>query len=360
MSKRIAMSKNINLYIKTLVYSIIVLFVYSIIAPATLALEPASTNFKLQGYGFGSGGGSLSSTNYQTNGLLGETEFGKTTGLTYLITNNVPGSPTLAIPANNYDRIQFVINTSNNPTDTTYAIAISTDNFVSDKRFVKSDGTVGSTLTTSDYKTGVNWYGSYLTYGFITGLTQNTTYYIKVKARQGNFSESGYGPTASITTGSPTLTLTLSNNTLTFANLNSTDSYNDSSQQTTLTTSTNAYGGYKIYGRETNPLTFGSSTIPDYISPNSAPTTWSGTGFGYSTNDTNLGGTGGTSRFSGSKYAGFVTSTPGDIVADDTTPIVTSQISNEVFAVSYRVTANSTTPAGTYKNTIIYTIVPTF
>ncbi len=41
-------------------------------------------------------------------------------------------------------------------------------------------------------------------------------------------------------------------------------------------------------------------------------------------------------------------------------PVQNSQITNEQFTISYRVTANNTTPAGTYKNTILYTIVPSY
>ena len=242
------------------------------------------------------------------------------------------------------------------PDDTTYAIAISSDNFASDTRYVQSDNTIGTSPVFQTYSV---WGGSS---GFwATGLANNTTYSVKVKARQGNFTESRYSAVASATTSNPSLTFSLDSNTLNFSNLNSGDSYTDSAKTTTLTTSTNAYNGYTIYGKEDQPLTSSVGTISDYGSPNSSPTTWSGTGFGYNTSDTNLGGSGGTSRFSGSKYAGFTQSpsTNGDPVADHAGP-VTSPVSGEAFTVSYRVTANSTTKAGTYNNTIIYTIVPVY
>src|SRR6185437_15128686 len=121
---------------------------------------------------------------------------------------NVPGAPTLTTPNNNYDRILFVLNTSGNPSDTTYALEISTtSDFSSNVNYIKQDGTVGSTLATTDYKTYTNWGGASGTY--VTGLTSNTTYYIRAKAQQGDFTESEYGPAASKTTNDPALTFTL-------------------------------------------------------------------------------------------------------------------------------------------------------
>jgi hypothetical protein len=334
------------------------------------AALPASTNYKLQNYTFGAGGtASSSSTHYSMNGVAGEVEFGKSsstnyqsqTGLTYLIKANVPAAPTLSTPANNYDRILFVINPGSNPSDYTYALEISTsNNFSSNVNYINSDGTFGASLTPSNFQTYTAWGGSSGT--FVTGLTSNTTYYIRAAARQGSFTQSEWGPAASATTSYASLTFTINNPTIVFNNLNNGDSYTDSSQSDTFTTSTNAYNGYTIYGWDTQALSApGGNTIANYASPNSTPTAWSGTGFGYTTNDTNLVGTGGANRFNnGTAYAGFQTSGPGDPVADDAGPVTTSQITNEQYTVSYRVTANNTTPAGTYSNTIIYTIVPSY
>jgi hypothetical protein len=335
---------------------------------SVLANLPSSANYQIQSYSFGSGGTNSASTNFGLNGVAGEVEFGQPSssnfkigsGLTYLLKANVPGAPTLSTPANNYDRILFVLNTSSNPSDTTYALQISTSsNFLSNVNYIKQDGTVGTSLTTADYKTYTNWGGASGT--FVTGLNSNTTYYIRAKARQGNFSESEYGPAASITTQFASLTFTINNPTITFSNLNAGNSYTDSSKSDILSTTTNAFNGYTVYGEVTQALTTpNGNTIANYTSPNSAPTSWSGTGFGYTTNDANLGGTGGANRFSnGTLYAGFTTIGPGDPVADDTGPVTNNQI-NDSFTVSYRVTGNAVTPAGTYSNTIIYTIVPSY
>lgn len=371
-SKHLVMGKNIKQY--SLMYIILSAFLLlSFIFPFQdiFADLPKSTNFQLGGYSFGSGGtdNNTTSTNFGVFGTTGEVEFNSPTssnfkagsGLTYILAANAPGAPTLSTPANNYDRIKFILNTSGNPTDTTFALQISTtSNFSSGNNYIKSDGTIGPTLSTSDYKTYTNWGGA--SGSFVTNLISNTTYYIRARARQGIFSESDWGPSASITTNTPTLTFSLSSPTVTFSNLNSSNSYTDSNKSTTLTTSTNAYNGYTVYGSITQSLTSPDGSISNFSSPNSAPTSWSGTGFGYTTNDTNLGGTGGANRFSsGTLYAGFQTVASGsDPVADDPGPVTTTAISNEQFTIFYRVTGSSTTKAGTYTTTILYNIVPSY
>ncbi|MBI3341692.1 hypothetical protein HY024_01060 [Candidatus Curtissbacteria bacterium] len=338
----------------------------------TVLAGPQSTNYEIKDYSFGAGGtGATGSntTNYTIFGTAGELEYGKLTstnygvgsGLIWEIKAGVPPAPTFTNPATNYDRLKIVISIGGNPSDATYAVAISGDNFATDTRYVQSDFTIGSSFGASNFMTYATW-GS-ASGKFITNLKNSTTYTVKVKARQGNFTESEYTQTAQATTSDSSLTFGVDSNNITFANLNGANSYTDSTKSTVLTTSTNAYGGYTIYTKETQALTSPDGTIADYGSANSAPTTWSGTGFGYTTNDNNLGGSGGTTRFSsGTKYAGFVTNTsaPGDPAADNLGPVQDPAISNEQFTISYRVTADNTTKAGTYQNVIIYTIVPNY
>lgn len=324
-----------------------------------------STTYDLKGYGFGSGGSTgNTSTTYSLFGLSGQTDQGlanSTTyqlgaGLTYVLQAYTPTAPTLSTPGVNYDRILCVINTANNPTDATYAIQESTtSDFSSNVNYVQSDGTLGPSAS---WQTYTSWGGASGIY--VTGLTQNTTYYFRVSAMQGNYTQSPYGPSATITTNTAVLSFSLDSNTITFSNLNSGNSYTDNAKTTVMTTTTNALNGYTVYGAVTQPLTTSDgNTIANYSSPNSAPTTWSGTGFGYTTNDINLsGGTG--NRFSGNKYAGFGTTEPGDPVADDAGPVTSTEISGEQFTITYRVTGDAITKAGTYQNTILYTIVPSW
>lgn len=351
------------------IYLLIGILAYLTLFVQSAKAGPQGSTYEIKDYSFGAGGTGNQGTagsSYTIFGTAGEVEYSKLIGgtygvgggLTYTLKANVPAAPAFSNPGTNYDRLKIIIDTGSNPTDTTFAVAISTDNFASDVRYVKSDFTVGTSQTIADFLTYSGW-GS-ASGQWITGLTNNTTYYVKVKARRGNFSESEYSAVANRATSNPSLTFGISSTSLTFNNLNGGNGYTDSSQTTTLTTSTNAYNGYIVYAHETQALTSPSTTIADYASPNSAPTTWSGTGFGYSTNDSSL--TGGTAdRFTtgGPKYAGFTTSAPGDPVADHPGPVL-SPISAEPFIISYRITVDNTKLAGQYTNTLLYVVVPSY
>jgi hypothetical protein len=115
----------------------------------------------------------------------------------------VPPAPTLTNPANYYDKLHLTLDTGGNPSDTLFAIAISADDFATTE-YVKADSAIGSTLAFSDYQTYTAWGGGS---GFdILGLDPGTTYKVKVKAMQGDFTESGYGPAATAATVNPMLT----------------------------------------------------------------------------------------------------------------------------------------------------------
>jgi len=172
---------------------------------------PASTNFQLKSFEFGGGGGTLSSTNYTTEATLGETStasmssqnFKTGAGLIFVQQANVPGAPTFTNDGSWYNKLHIIINQSNNPSDTTYAIAISPDNFAT-TQYVQNDNTVGPTLGIEDFQTYAQWGSG--TGEDIIGLTPGVTYTVKVKARQGNYTESPYGPTATAATVNPSLT----------------------------------------------------------------------------------------------------------------------------------------------------------
>lgn len=356
-----------HLHKKIIVKTFFILILFLLLSNQKVLAQITTTNYEFKEYGFDSGATeSASTTNYSFLGSAGQTSQGSLeftnyklgAGLTYVIKANVPPAPTFTNPGNTYDRLKFVIDTGGNPSDTTFAIAISSDNFTTTS-YIQDDGTVGSTLGSEDWQTYTVWGGA--SGMFVTGLAQETTYKIKVKARQGNFTESEFGPeTAGVATAIPSLTVGLDASTLTFSNLNASNSYTDNAKSTTITTSTNAYNGYLVNARTTQPLTYGSSTIPHYASPNSAPTSWSGYGFGYTTSDTSL--TGGTAnRFTsgGAKYAGFTDATSGDPVADHPGP-VESAISSEQFTISYRVTTEASQKAGSYTTTVLYIVTPEY
>lgn len=174
------------------------------------AVMPSTTNYELNDYGFGTGGGTGSTANYSLEGISGEQSGGLSSTATYSARPglqqtqlaNVP-TATLSNPSNWYNKLLVVIGTENNPSDALYAIAISTDNFVT-TNYVQNDATVGPSLGSEDYQTYAAWGSGSGTE--IIGLIPNTTYKVKVKATNGEFTESGYGPEDAEATADLTLT----------------------------------------------------------------------------------------------------------------------------------------------------------
>lgn len=166
-----------------------------------LAALPSTTNYKLNSYGFGSGGTANSGTsNYSLEGITGEISSQPQSTATYTENPgfiqtqqaNVP-KITLTNPSSFYDKLHFVIDQQGNPSDALYALQISTtSNFSSGINYVKSDDTIGPSLTLADYQTYSTWGGS--SGANIIGLAASTTYYLRAKATQGKFTESAYGP----------------------------------------------------------------------------------------------------------------------------------------------------------------------
>lgn len=177
-----------------------------------LFIIPASNDYKLVNFSFGGGGTTgTTSPDYAVEGILGGlsanrisgTDYKLGSGLIFSQQSNVPIAPTFENTANWYNKLHFIIDASGNASDTKYALAISTDNFASDTRFVQSDNTIGPTLGTEDYQTLDLWGDSLGEY--VIGLDTDTTYYLKAKAMQADFSETEYGPTASTSTVPPSM-----------------------------------------------------------------------------------------------------------------------------------------------------------
>jgi hypothetical protein len=129
---------------------------------------------------------------------------------------------------------------------------------------------------------------------------------------------------------------------------------------TTVLYATTSYtGGYvvKAYATYDGRLRLSdSSYIPRWDASNTSPSAWgtncvdsaSYCGFGYTTSDSNLAG-GVADRFATStNYAGFATSSPGDIVADETTATSTS------YPITYKASVSLLQAAGVYSTTVYY------
>lgn len=180
----------------------------------TLFAAPTSSNYALNSYDFGTGGGTTSSTNYGLNTTTG-TQAGVSTSTNYAAQSgimpandaNVPPAATLSNPSNYYNKLHAVISTGGNPTDAIYAIAISADSFAT-VEYVQSDNSISPSIGIEDFQSYTAWgSGS----GFdILGLASNTSYQIRVAAMQGNATQSTYGPaSAVVATSLPSISFTV-------------------------------------------------------------------------------------------------------------------------------------------------------
>lgn len=227
-------------------------------------VAPTSTNFTLKAYDFGNGGGSGSSSSYNLNGTTGiqtgtaqsSSNFGLNPGEQPTQNANVPPAATLSNPSDTYNKLRLILNTGSNPTDTRFAIAISSNDFVS-TQYIQSDNSIGSTLGIEDHQTYAQWGGAT---GFdVLGLVANTSYKVRVSALQGNFTGSAFGPaSAGVATTQPSITFGVATSlsptppfSLGFASLapNTVFSANASAS---VTISSNAVFGGGFYVRGTN------------------------------------------------------------------------------------------------------------
>lgn len=159
----------------------------------------------------------------------------------------------------------------------------------------------------------------------------------------------------------PSLTFSASPASITFNPLNTGNSYTDSTKETTLTTSTNAYGGYLVrLAAPDLPRSPGNTTISNFLDGSYAsPAAWgSSTGFGYSTTDADIFPQSGSCPGGGTApcFAPYSQTKPGDIVASHTSNVSGSPISDEVVTIKHRVTVAPDQAATTYATILLYTV----
>lgn len=201
-----------------------------------------------------------------------------------------------------------------------------------------------------------------------SSLTLQTSqlYYVNVRAvdNAGNI-QSGVSSDGQLV--APSLSFSVSPSSLAFTNLNASNSYTDT-KDTTLTTSTNAYGGYVVRMAATSLLTSGATTIANFTGgAYAAPDSWQtgDTGFGYTSSDASIQGgnifqatpcPGGNALASPGCYSSYSLTKPGDIIADHTTNVSGNPITNEAFTITHRLTVPATQAALPYSATLLYTI----
>lgn len=224
------------------------------------AVLPATSTYQLNSYGFGSGGGTSSTSTYSLEGQTGETGSGNSGTSTYKIVSGDIATEQANVPKlssfdNNgglyYNKLHFTIDTQNNPSDATYALSISTDNFTSDIRYVQADMTVGTTLSPANFLTYSAWGGA--SGNVIIGLTPGTTYQLRAAASRGTYTQSAFGPSASVATANPSITFNLTTSTqnnppfvVSFSSF-SPDTIQNSQQTINIGLTTNAANGGNVY-----------------------------------------------------------------------------------------------------------------
>ena len=229
----------------------------------------SSSHYALKSYAFGPGGtNSAHSTTYYAQSTLGETTNNISSSTNYKGNNssiqaeqlNVPPAPTLSNGSGSYyNKLLVTINTGGNPSDSTYAIAVSTNNFVS-TQYVQVDGTLGGSQFYQSYSAWGGASGSY-----IIDLLPSTTYKVKVAAMEGMFTNTEFGAYSSASTVAPSITFSVSSNSINLGNLLPGNIVTNSTLGFTF--STNAVDGGSVYvtgqnnGLHSNTVNY---TIPAY------------------------------------------------------------------------------------------------
>lgn len=248
-----------------------------------LAALPATSNYQLQSYGFGSGGTANSQTStYSLEGISGELSGQPTATVTQssnagtgFVTDMQASVPKLLSSDNGsgiyYNKLHFVIDNTQGsagnlaPSDTKYLISVSLGTAVAGAPtsefttplYLHPDGTLSSTYGVSDYQT-YSAFGS-AAGSTIIGLNQNTHYYIHLKATQGARSESGYGPITDQPTAPATLSFSLAINAVTLGSL-SAGTVTPASQTISSSFATNGASGGDVYIRGKNGGLLSGST----------------------------------------------------------------------------------------------------
>jgi hypothetical protein len=193
-----------------------------------------------------------------------------------------------------------------------------------------------------------------------SGLSLRTgqTYFVNVRATD------NAGNTVSASSNgqqvAPTLTFSILDPTLDLGLMGLDDVTTDT---LSMTTSTNAYGGYEVRANLTQLLTSSSgATIPNFSAGTyNAPSSWGSSdyGLGYTSSDGVIEGRG--NHFgSGSLYAPFALAGPGDVVADHAPGVNGLPVANESFDVTVRLHVPLNAAAGWYQTTMILSATATF
>jgi hypothetical protein len=364
--------------------TLMLLLLLAVIPSVAVAQTMTGNDYQVENSTFDGGGESSSSTDYRARDSVSDVESGDANSTNFVNPSGfqpgaypgIPGQPTFTNTGGTlYNSLDFVVVTGNGQqSDTKYAIAISSDNFVT-TYFIQTDDTLG---TAEAWQTYSGWNSG--TGERVTGLSPSTTYKIKVKASYGTGSdaadsESGYSQEASATTSAPSLTFSIAGissgtsiagvtTTVTstataigFGSLTVGDGSPNIAAQS-ITVSTNATGGYTATARHDQDLTSQNADVIATVSGTNASPAAFGTGvttgrFGYHTTDSSL-CTGTGSRFSANDTYASMETSPAEIACD--TGPATSQVTQMV----YKLVIGNLQEAGDYQSTVTYITTATY
>jgi hypothetical protein len=253
-----------------------------------------NTTYYLNSYSVGAGSG----TNFSNGTYSGQASLGETAA-----TNPVNGTSNvseaggvqteqLAIPQaptlNNgsgtyYNQLGFILSnsmgSSTYPSDVTFSVEVSNSSSFTSPSFVQTGGVLSGTAL---YQTYALWGGS--SGSTMVNLTPGLTYYVRVNAKQGMFTNTEYGPSQNATLTNPSITFSMSPNSITLSNLvpNAVISTNPTSNVSFTMATNAAYGGNisgaGLYGGLHSPSINSTIQAPTY--GNSLNLTTSADGFG--------------------------------------------------------------------------------
>lgn len=363
---------------------ILIFFVLFAIPSVVIAQTMGSPTYNIENSILDGGGERSSSTNYRSmdsisnieSNTSSSTNFRNLSGFQPGAYPGVPGQPSLVNTGGVlYNALDFIIVPGpGQQSDTVYAIAISSDNFITTS-FIQTDDTLGPNEAWQSY---TGWGGG--AGERVVGLQPNTQYKIKVKASYGSGSnaedtESGYSLEATASTVGQTLSFAVAGvssgtvvegETTTVTSTATSIGYglltigdgNPNIAAQTITVSTNATGGYTATVRQDQDLTSpNNDTIATVSGTNASPAAF-GTGvttgrFGYHTSDDSL-CIGTPNRFLANDTFARLETVPYEI-ACHSGPVV-----NQVTYILYKLVIGPLQPAGDYQNTVTYIATATY
>lgn len=162
----------------------------------------------------------------------------------------VPQAPTLSNGSGTfYNKLGITLNnsmgTSTYPTDVTFAIEIATTSNFTSPNYIQTGGVLGASPF---YQSYASWGGA--SGSFIVNLNPSTTYYVKVAAMQAKYTNTEFGPSASLATVAPSIAFTVSPNSVSLGSLLA--GLVVTSSNVTFGLTTNAGSGGNVYVSGTN------------------------------------------------------------------------------------------------------------